>query len=147
MAVFVFSLWRGLPSLYWIRELKAQAIQSSLIDAIKRRPTGCDVTYLLNVSAFLGKGFYKRAIGALGTYVDKINPRQKKYPDNGPRKEFCDYYPRVKQTDADMRIEKEHELNEIASTAVKSEKPPGLQAKWCAQKIDCLLYARDDRYE
>jgi hypothetical protein len=116
MSIFVFSVWRGLPSLYWIRDLKSQAIQAALVDAIKRRPTGCDVTYLIHISSFLGKSFYKKALAALGTYIDRINPRQKKYPDQGPRKEFCEFLPTTKQTEADLRTGKRRELDEIAST-------------------------------
>lgn len=147
LALFVFSLWRGLPSLFWVNGLKAQVIQAALIYAIKRRPTGCDVTYLLHVSGFLGKSFYKRALAALGTYKDRLNPRQKKFPDNGPRRGFYEFSPTSKQTEKELIKEKQRELEAITSTVVIEGREPCLQIRWDAQKIDCFLYARDDRYE
>jgi len=146
LALFVFSVWQGAPAFYWMQELRAQVLQPALIDAIKRRPTGAEVSYMFAISGFLGKGFYKRALSAIGTYRDKLNPRQQQYPSNGPR-EFCKDLTSKKMTEPEVKELKIDELNEITNQILKTNKEPGLQAKWNAQKIDCYLYARDDRYE
>ena len=106
LALFIFALWRGIPAFYCVKGWRAQVIQPALIDAIKRRPTGCDVTYLFNVSSFLGKGFYKKALDAVGTYTERLNPRHNKYPEKCPRREYCDFTPSPKQSKGELLREK-----------------------------------------
>ncbi len=148
LAMFVFSLWRGLPAFYWLQGLRIQDIQPVLIDTIKRHPTGtgCNVSYLFNVSSYLGKSFYKKALSAIGSYKDRMNPAQMKIPSN-IRKEFGGFSPSQKQTIKDLKDEKLIELDQNISKALEKQRIPGVAELWNLQKIDCFLYAQDDKYE
>ena len=91
LCVFRFSLWENIPAFYWIQNLKSQVIQVTLLEALRNRPIVCSVEQILIVAAFLGKGTYNRALGALGDYRSRINLLMQKYPINGTRAEFGTY--------------------------------------------------------
>lgn len=147
LTVFRFSLWDYVPSFYWIQNLKSQVVQDTLMKAIRNRPIGCNITQMLIVAAFLGKGTYKRALSALGDYRNRINPRMQQYPINGPRAEFGTLETSAKQNLSQIKKEQLEKLNTIAKAVTESSRIPGLQEQWAANRIDCFLYANDNKYK
>jgi len=117
------------------------------LEAIRGRPVGVDSRQMLVVSAFLGKVFYKTAIKALGDYIDKVNPRMKTYPHQGPRSEFIAKLNPAKQTTTQQhRAEKLKELNEIADKAAGQKRELAVATRLKSQDLDCYLYVQDDEY-
>ena len=102
---------------------------------------------MLIVAAFLGKGTYNRALSALGDYRYRINPRMQQYPINGPRAEFGTFETLPKQNLSQIKKEQLEKLNTIAKAVTESSRIPGLQEQWAANRIDCFLYANDNKYK
>ena len=147
LTLFKFSLWDNAPAFYWIQGLKARDIKETLLEAIRRRPTGADTKQMLVVAAFLGEPYYKIALKAFGTYKDRLAPVMKTFPTQDPRIAFGMFAKSKNQTLAQLRSEKMKELNAIALKSVEDEKEPGAAKRWSAQNIDCFLYAQDDKYK
>jgi hypothetical protein len=147
LAVFRFSLWGHVPAFYWIKDLKSQTIQDELLITIRNRPIGYQTDPMLKVAAFLGKSTYNRSLSVLGDYINRLSPRIRHYPRNGPRAAFgsIDKYP--KQSLSQFKKEQLDNLNNIANKAAEARKEPGLQEQWTAIDIDCYLYANDNRYK
>lgn len=146
LSIFRFSLWDQAPSFYWIKDMKAEAILGSLIESIRGRPANVDAKEMLIVASFLGKGAYTKALSALGGYRERLAPAMKSFPTSGPQSAFGTIRKRARQTEVQLRAEQLRKLNAIADDAAAQEKEPGLQKRWEALKIDCFLYARDDKY-
>jgi Schlafen, AlbA_2 len=147
LSVFQFSLWADSPVFYWIQGLRTQEIQESLLHALRRRPPGSEVKQMLVVAAFLGKSFYNRVLDALGSYKDRIAPAMRSFPGEGARNAFGTIKAKPKQATADCKDEQLAILNEIAETSKKGGRKPGRSRQVEAQKIDCFLYAQDDKYQ
>jgi hypothetical protein len=147
LTLFKFSLWDNAPAFYWIQGLKARDIKETLLEAIRRRPTGSDSKQMLVVAAFLGEPFYKNAIKAFGSYKDRLAPSMKSFPRKSPRESFGVFAKSKNQTLKQLRAEKMKDLNAIANKTVEDEKEPGASRRWTAQNIDCFLYAQDDKYK
>lgn len=146
LAVFQFSLWGHVPPFFWIQGLRAQDIQPALLEAIRRRPPGADVSNMLVVSSFLGKTFYQKALSALGEYRTRLSPRQLRFPTEGPRREFGFVKLGAHEDIKSRKVKELAALNNIVKEALAKGRPPGTQERWDAQKKDCFLYAQDDMY-
>ena len=85
IALFRFSLWVGAPAFYWIKGVDARRVQEAILEAIRGRPSGADVTWILTVASFLGKTFHGRAMSAFGDYQDRLGPRHARFPARGGR--------------------------------------------------------------
>lgn len=146
LTMFKFSLWGEAPAFFWVRELKAKDIKEILAEAIRGRPVGVDASQMLIVASFLGESYYNSALKMLGSYIERINPAQKKFPSQAPRVTYGTFTRSKKQTLAQLRAEKTRELKEITDKCLVEEKEPGRQNRMTAYKIDCFLYAQDDGY-
>lgn len=139
LSIFKLSLWRNAPSCYWIRGLSSAEIQKALFEALKHRPDDDGVKMMLVVASLLGRSVYTKALKALGSYREKLAPKQRSYPRN-PKQNFCGIRRPSDQTESKFKKEKLKVLNEIAKFAASKNREPGLRKKWRAQKIDCYLY-------
>lgn len=145
LAVFRFSLWIGAPAFYWISDIDSDRIQGTIIEATRCRPPGSDATWILTVASFLGKTFYGKVLNAFGDYQQRLGPRQARFPTAGPRSEYGTISPDPKQSLEDCKSEQTKKLQAIAQKAAMT-KETSWQERWSAQRIDCFLHARDDKY-
>lgn len=102
---------------------------------------------MLIVASFLGQSPHKAALSALGDGVSRLAPAMRVYPSQGPVVAFGTISPKSKETAAVLQREQLVELDGIASSVKKTGKPPALAKRWRAHKIDCFLYAQDDKYK
>lgn len=147
LSIFQFSLWSNVPAFYWIKGIKLTHIREALLEAVRNRPNNDGVTEMLIVASFLGKGVYASVLNLLGDYRDRIKPLMKVFPASGPRATYGTLRKGKSEKLSTFNNEKLVELNDIASIVNKTGKPPALQKRWNALKIDCYLYAQDDQYK
>lgn len=147
LSVFRFSLWTNVPAFYWIQGLFTQDIQQALLGAVRHRRDNDGVPRMLAIASFIGRSFYVKVLRQLGTYRKQLAPRQKSYPDRGPKHEYFKFKAARKQTEKELRRDILQNINEIANKAATDKRVPGLQNQWKAQNIDCYLYSQDDQYK
>jgi hypothetical protein len=147
LSIFQFSLWSNAPAFYWIRGIKLARVREALLEAVRNRPNNNGVSEMLIVASFLGKGVYTSVLNLLGDYRGRINPSMKVYPASGPRLTYGTLPKASSEKLSDFKSKKIAELDEIASVVNKTGKPPALQKRWNASKIDCYIYAQDDQYK
>jgi len=147
LSIFQFSLWVSAPAFYWIQGLENSLIRKTLLNAIRNRPMGIEVAPFLIVASFLGKGTYAEALKYLGTYIDRIPARMKKFPTTTPMRAFCRIKPGAKQTVASLRVEKLKEINDMAAEVVEKQKNLGVMKRSTGEEIDCYLYAQENNYK
>ena len=140
LSIFKLSLWRNAPSCYWVMGLSSADIQKALFKALKHRPNNDGVRMMLVVASLFGRSVYAKSLKALGSYREKLAPRQKSYPTQDPKQNFCGFRRPDNLTEAKFKKEKLKELNDIAKFAASKNREPGMRRKWRAQKIDCYLY-------
>ena len=140
LSIFKLSLWRNAPSCYWIRGLSSTEIGKALLEALEHRPDNDGVKMMLVVASLLGRSVYAKSLKALGSYREKLAPRQRAYPAKNPKQSFCGFRRLSNQTEAKFKKEKLKELNDIAKFAASRNCEPAIRKKWTAQKIDCYLY-------
>jgi len=143
--VFKFSLINNLPSFYWIQNINANEIQPFALEAIKERRVDTDVTNILRVAATLGKGFYGKALLALGKYKEQISPRLKTYPKNGLDNEYSIIVKQKGVSEEDWKAEQLKDINAIAHNGMGGTQYYLSLRK--AQSIDYFLYAKRDQYK
>lgn len=148
LAIAQFCMWSEVPMFYWLRGLRAQDIQSMVLDTINHRKPGTLLKPMMVTASFLGKSFYKRAISALGEHKSKLPAAMQKYPERGPKNTYGDLNPRAGQSRADVIATLNTELNDIVNSVdVGSNKhQPSALHRTKALKLDCYLYAQDDKY-
>jgi hypothetical protein len=148
LAIFQFSLWREVPTFYWIQRIKAARIREALLWTVRNRSNNNGVPEMLIVSSFLGRGVYSKVLSMLGDYRSRVSPAMQKFPQTGPRLAFGTLQATQKHPKPSVfKKEKLHELDSIASAVKKTGKVPALMKRWNARKIDCFLYAQDDQYK
>lgn len=147
LTLFQFSLWLDAPPFYWIRNLRTQEIQKKLMESIAHRPPSTILTPMLMVASFLGKSTYSKALRSLSSVHNRIQPALKTFPNPNPREIFCRFKLTTRQTEAQLRKKKLERLNLIAKAVVDSKNEPSVMRRNEARKIDCFLYARDDKYQ
>jgi len=147
LSIFQFSLWEGIPSFYWIKDLKSQVIREKLIETIRQRPAGLHLNDMLIVAAYLGKGTYNQALSTLGDYRNRINPRMNQFPERGPIAEFqtIDILPNVSINE--FKEAKLIRLNFIVEEAAEPGNVAGLYDQWESVNIDRFLYADENQYK
>ena len=105
------------------------------------------LTPLFQVAGFLGKAFYNRMLRAVGDHASKLAPSMKAYPGDIRAAVCGDLYPKpgvLKHAHGTLIAE---ELSCIVTDAAKSQMgfvPVTLRLR--AIKLDCYLYAQDDKY-
>ena len=144
--VFQFSLWGNAPYFYWIRGLKAQQIKEALLNALRERQSNDCVRPILTVASFLGERFYNKVLTGTGDYQSKLPQFMQKFPQGCLKETFGNVSIRANKPLNQSKREQQIILNNIAKAALINDKKPGVFDTMKAQKIDCFLYAQDDRY-
>ena len=148
LAVAQFSVWRELPSFYWLQRLKGQDVQKTMLNALKHRPRGGMITPMFQVAAFLGKSVYNKYMNAGEKFREKLAPNMRNYPTE-PRIAVCGDAAPPKGADLEVHsATMRAELNEIAKAGagLSPHDQLGANRKARAMRIDCYLYAQSDRY-
>ncbi len=148
LAIAQFCMWSEVPPFYWLRGLRAQEIQSMVMNTINHRKPGTHLKTMMVVASFLGKTFYKKALSTLGDHKSKLAPAMQKYPEYGPRSAHCALKPLAGQSGPDYRKELTKRIDEIARSidVSKNRYQPSALDRMNALKIDCYLYSQDDKY-
>ena len=142
-----FSMWVDAPVFFWLQGLPAQEIQKTVLHSLKHRPDGCILKPFFVVAAFLGKGFYTKALHAIGKQKNKLSSQILKYPKIGPRKTFCFREPSDGKSLEDYQKELIEELRAIVDSVDGQKiKQPSMLGRIRAAKLDCSLFAPDDKY-
>ena len=146
LKVAAYSLLRDVPFFYWLNGCPAEEIKSMLSELIQRTIGVSVVTNVLAASSFLGKTFFHAQVAKLGKRA-KLLGSAATFPVDGPRSLYR-FRPIGKQGGQADKAEVEAELDQIAKlAAVEPSGTPGLTQRWRAEKLDCYLYAQDDKYK
>lgn len=146
-----FCILSGVPMFYWIRGIDADLIKDLLQESMKLSNSIDVKEMIIQVGAFLGKGFHTKLTKNLKSQGKLISLKSAIYPALGPRYFFPNellepYGLRNKNiTDEELRKELEKELS--IHTLELSQGRGGALAARLARTIDCYLYAQDDRYK
>lgn len=148
LSVAQFCMWSDVPSFYWLSGLRAQDIQTMLLETINHRKSGISIKPMMVVASFLGKTFYKKALSALGANKSRLAPVMMKYPDHGPKSVHGNLKPVKGQSQADFIKELSVELDQIVKSIDIDNKrlQPSALHRMRAWELDCYLYAQEDRY-
>lgn len=149
LEVATYCLLEGIPAFYWLKDCDGEDIKKMLVDLLDRTPPLKVVESLMGVSAFFGKRFHSSQYAKLGPYKKLLRANDFIFPAEGARKAFIGSLVMRRKggvvTDEDF----EAELDQIAAECaeIKDGAPGDRSKEWQAEKLDCRLYARDDRYK
>jgi hypothetical protein len=144
--MFKYCLWSGVPAFFWIRGLKSALIRKALIAAIRDRQSNMNTTAMMIIACFLGKATYKESFNSLGAYGQRLAPAMQKFPEFGPRRVFGTLYQSKNDSKESFREEKLIDLNKIVERGGEDEGKPNTAQRAIASKLDCYLFAQDDKY-
>jgi len=134
-----FSLLRLLPVFYWLRSLSGDQIKQILTRTFEMTKAQRVKTEILQVSAFLGPGFYKMILKKFGESVNRLSQKLRRFP-NMP----FDLFNAKPEDRLENCATLERRLTEIATEL--SNGKGGVMKKILMKKFDCSLYARQDKY-
>ena len=107
-------------------------------------------SYIIHVSAFLGKKTFKQIVKKLGKYIEKLDQKSKTFPKEGPRAFFQPNVIKMHRKannikeESDLQKSIECELDKI--TLEMTESNLGAVNLYNTYYYDCYLYAKDDKY-
>jgi hypothetical protein len=144
-----FCLSREVPFFYWLQGADEVELKKMIIELLSRGPA--ELSRIMRMAAYLGKGFYGEMIRKLGKESGKLPSRMKKYPSGGPREwnTLCiNKFVKMGKGSAEKekRREIEQDLERITEEACKFNREPGAWERHYAQECDCFLYAQEDKY-
>lgn len=146
------SALKEVPVFYWLQQLKREQIKEFLINMFKNTKNFAVKTYILHISAFLGKSFYFQIFSKFSKNESKrLKPQSHKFPSNGPRELFENDSVKAEKKRLKIKTEEEFkkylyvQVNSIAKGAAKDG--IGVFEKFQAWYYDCYLYAKNDFYK
>ena len=147
LALAQFSLWRETPTFFWLTGLRTQDIQRMVLHCAQHPLPGMMLTPLFQVAGFLGRSFFNRLVRSVGDQITKLAKNMRSYPTD-IRTQICgELVPRGGTPDAELEISLKAELNEIANAGARIETGQlATSQRSRAIKLDCYLYAQNDRY-
>lgn len=145
-----FCLLSDVPAFYWIQDGDASSIKDMIRHAVSHSMS-THLSNLVGTAAFLGKKFHNSIIHLLGGRASKLPGRFRTYPAGGPATLMGGNVIQSKSAHGKpghqyLRNLSLVELNDIAETAKKKRREPGVLDRSNAVAFDCYLYARDDHY-
>ena len=146
LTIFQLCLWNEVPAFYWIQGISAARIREKLLETIRSRPNNHYLSDFLVVASFLGRGAYTRCLSAFGEDRSRLNPTMLKFPEPDARTRFGTIPKNRNESDLAFRKRKLEDVDVIASAVKRTGKVPALQKRLDAKKIDCFLFAQNDKY-
>ena len=145
-----FCLLSDVPAFYWLKDSEANFIKEMIRHAVSHSMS-THLSNLVGTAAFLGKKFHDSVIHLLGDRASKLPNRFRTYPADRPATLMGGDVIQSKRAHGKpgpeyLRNLILEELNDIAETAKKKRREPGVLDRSNAVAFDCYLYARDDRY-
>jgi hypothetical protein len=145
LRVAAFSLLKGAPFFYWLQGCQADRMKEVLAELLARKPSIEVIENVLGASAFLGKRFFEGQVGRLGRLAERLG-KTAVFPDSEPRSNYALNPIGRKGGKADPG-DLVAELDQIAKLAAAAPDGPEALKRWRAEKLDCYLYAQDNKYK
>jgi len=133
-----FSLLGELPIFFWLQSLSAEKIKAILFRVFRETRSRFIRWQVLDVSVFLGKTAYTKLLKQSGEKSGQLRLGLKRFPDD-PVELF---HPGLAGNGNREKLESE--LTSIAEEL--SGNIGGVMRKMKAKALDCILYARRDKY-
>jgi len=145
--VVKFSLFFEIPVFYWLDFLSQDQIKTLLTSSFRNTKKLSVKSYILNISCFLGKSFFRTLWNKLGDFQGRVSITLNKYPKD-PRNLFHFSLIEGRMSGgvdkSELRKQLIKELDNLISLTIKEK--ARLREKTEISALDCYLYSRKDKY-
>lgn len=147
-----YNILREIPVFFWLKILKSEEIKKLLMDIFNNIKVFSTKTYILHISAFLGKSFYDQILKKFsGNLLSRIDPKSRNYPSSDPKilfnRDTVENEKRIMKIKSEEKFKQKIE-EELTSIALRgAEGNPDAYDIFKAKSFDCYLYALSNKYK